>query len=216
MKRCIALVVLAVLFTFASVGAAMADELQFGGGVISFTGVSGGVNLSVSPFIVQLSNPTGDTAVGSIVNFGTVQPLAFFATTTGSSVLGSVNTPPTQTFSITGAGGTLTGDIQAITLSSNNPGVFALSVTVSPVTLSSGASSLVLNSIYNNSGAATISFQFSNDNFQTVNGITSLAVESTQAATASGSIAAVPEPASMMMLGSGLLAIVSFKNRRKR
>jgi hypothetical protein len=214
MKRRIVLVALVALLAVLSVGAANADELQFGGGVVGLTGVTGGVNLSLNPFQVQFSDSDTDTAIGSVVSFGSTQPVAFFGTTTGSSEAGSILTAP-QVFSISGSGGTLTGNIQAITLSSTNPGVFGLNVTVSPVSLSDGASSLVLNDIYNHSGAATISFQFSSSQYQTLAGLTSVATGSTIRSTASGSIAAVPEPASMMMLGSGVLALLGFSTRRK-
>ncbi len=215
MHRRIALVALALIFTLVSVGAARADELQLAGGVVSFTSAAGGVTLGINPFTVQFSDPSGDAAVGSTVNFGTSQPLAFFAATSGSSASGSILNSP-QAFSISGGGGTLTGDIQSIVLTNTTPGIFGLAVTISPVTLSSGATSAVLNEIYGTGdGAATITFQFSNPKYTTLSGITGLSSGMIQS-TASGSIAAVPEPASMMMLGSGLLTLAGFTIRRKR
>jgi PEP-CTERM motif len=215
MQRRIALVALAILFTFVSVGAARADELQLTGGIVSFTSASGGVNLGISPFTIQLSDPFGDSAVGSTVSFGTSQPLAYFGVTSGNVASGTINNAP-QLFSITGSAGTLTGDIQSVVLTNTTPGIFGLAVTISPITYSAaGTPSDLLNQIYGaGNGGATISFQFSNDNYKTLAGITGL-TSGTIYSSASGSVAAVPEPASLMMLGSGLLAIGGLKMRRK-
>jgi hypothetical protein len=215
MPKWLSAVMALCLLVFAN-SIAKADELQFGNGVISFSGAtngtSTGVNFDIGSFTVSLSNPGGDTAVGSTVSFGTSQPVAFFSSTGADSDSGVILSSP-QAFSISGAGGTLTGNIDAIDLVSSSPGIFGLVLTVDSTNLSSGATSTVLNELANGvDGQSKISFQFTDPNFQTVSQITGY-TGSGEAATASGAIFATPEPGSMLLLGSGLFGLGSMRRR---
>ncbi|HUS18102.1 MAG TPA: PEP-CTERM sorting domain-containing protein [Terriglobales bacterium] len=215
MKRLtLLLAVFALMMTFTLT--ASADDINFSG-ALTLTQVgstsSPAVNFTFGAMTVTAMG--GDALEGSVVTIGGAPGFTF------TSVVGSNGyfSPNGGTISIGNATtGTLTGDINFVTITSNGFGGYALSVSVSNINVTTGTSSFLTalgNSATNGSGVFTFQFTTAGSLNDLLNmGLSgALANRSTISTSGSGSVA-VPEPASLFLLGSGLMAGGGFVRRK--
>ncbi len=116
-----------------------------------------------------------------------------------------------------GTTGTLTGDIQFVTITSNGAGSFSVSISLSNINITGGTSAFLTSIAGNNDGNGTFTFQFTaggglNDLLNMGIGQSNLA--SVINTSVSGSVTTVPEPASLFLMGTGLLAGGRFVRRK--
>jgi len=223
-------VLVGVVLLFASLAitsAAMADNLQFGPIAVSFcgtsssacsatvTGPNGGSDLKLSTSTVTSGDfgtvPGDDTAIGDTVSFGS-NPVAYFDSLGGG--IGTLTNPQTITIgSILSTGGKFSGDLSSITLGGSN-GSFTLTLGVvnGAFLAGTGTASVNLQDLASTgSGQALITFQLAGTGASQVSDLIDPSVN--QRFTGSGSISAVPEPSSMLVLGSGLLGLAGARRR---
>jgi hypothetical protein len=218
---------LAVLFLLISICAtsAMADSLSisfasgFQGGVTLSNNGSGGINFAFSNANVSGATPIFDSLNSFPNNPFTIGPGIVLngasAFTTSSTSVQIGNSDSTMA-------GLLTGNINFITISQTNgsPGAFAINISLTNVDYSCAdgcVSSNVLSSLaFGAAGNLTFTFGFTNGP-QTMDDL--LAIASTpdstfKSAGYTGTINTVPEPASLALFGSGMLAGGSFVRRK--
>lgn len=207
-KRIVLVLLLLVVFAGKK---AKADELQFSGGTVNFwnstyNGTSG-ISLSIGGETIDGSDPAGDSAIGSSITFGSLQPVAFFASNGGG--VGTVLTPP-QTLTITGSGGSFTANITGITLANPASGFFDLTLEVTGSTLTpQNATSQALQDLLASGGSAFMTFQFRSTSFQTLDQLLNYSSTAIKTSGASGAIDSsapvpAPEPAGALLLVTGL------------
>jgi hypothetical protein len=108
--------------------------------------------------------------------------------------------------------GTLNGNIDFVEITSNDAGAFTVNVGLNNLNITSGTSALLTSLVGSNNGNGTLTFQFTAGNgpqnlYQLLN------ISGTSNTSVSGSVA-VPEPATLAMLGAGLLLLGTFLRRR--
>ncbi len=108
--------------------------------------------------------------------------------------------------------GKLNGNIDFVEITSNDTGSFTVNVGLNNLITTSGTSALMTSLVGSNNGNGTLTFQFTAGNgpqnlYQLLN------ISGTANTSVSGSVA-VPEPATLAMLGAGLLLLGTFLRRR--
>jgi len=108
--------------------------------------------------------------------------------------------------------GTLNGNINFVEITSNDQGSFTVNVGLNNIAVTSGTSTLLNSLVGSSNGNGTLTFQFTAGNgpqnlYQLLN------ISGTSNTSVSGSVA-VPEPATLAMLGAGLLLLGTFLRRR--
>jgi hypothetical protein len=214
----------------AAASSAVADSISFvtpslGGGVTVANNGSGGIGFTFSNAFVSGATPFFDSLNSfpdNPFNIGTGIVLngagAFTSSSTSVQVGDSAST----------ATGLLTGNINFITIvGSGSPGAFAINISLSDVNYSCidacVSSSVLSNLAFGGNGNLTFTFGFDPNNGP--QGMSQLlAIASTEKAsyTSRGftgtidTIAEVPEPASLALFGSGLVAAANFTRRKFR
>jgi hypothetical protein len=218
---------LALLLVLISIGAtsAMADSLSisfasgFQGGVTLSNNGSGGINFAFSN-----ANVSGATPIFDSLNAFPYNPF-----TIGSGIVlngGGAFTSPSTSVQVGNSdstmSGRLTGNINFITISQTNgsPGAFAINIKLTNVDYYCAdgcVSSNVLSTLaFGAAGNLTFTFGFSNGP-KTMDDLLTLASTpdtTYKSAGYTGTINTVPEPASLALLGSGMLAGGSFVRRK--
>lgn len=216
MKRLTLLLAMFAFMTFAV--SASATDISFSGGVaINQAGSVGTpkVNFTFSGLTVTPGTLGGDTLEGTVVS---INPTTNFSFT---SIVGSNGyfSPNGGTMSIgNGTTGTLTGNINFVTITGNGAGSFSLSIALSNINITGGTSAFLNTLAGSSNGNGVFTFQFTSggglsDLLNMGLGSGSLAGTSTIRTSVSGSVS-VPEPASLFLLGSGLLAGGGFVRRK--
>jgi hypothetical protein len=214
-------VVLLLLAVVALTGMAFADQVVIqentGNDRITFTGVTPGTDVHVS---------IDATTVGTVSSINGVVPgtdsafnapisgLTFDYTNTGTF------SPTTQTITVgNSSSGILSGTVTYVSLTSNGSGGFSLNIGLNGLTFANcstgGCTNSALLSAFGTAGNGILTFQFvSGTGPQGINDLLNLPAGTAAFTTFSGTLANVPEPATLAMFGSGLLALVGTIRRR--
>jgi len=197
----------------------MADTIGWGGafnisgngtGTVTFTFNSGPILSATNP------NNTNDATLvanGGKANYAlTLSPAV--SSTTSYNVGTGLFTPNTTALTLGDAvDGTATGTLGYVSMQTISPGNFAITLTFSNVTytLGTGAADAALSSLTQGAGGS-LTYQFSAPG---VTDVASLAnFDGSVSSSYSASLNTVPEPASLALLGSGLLAGGNFVRRK--
>ena len=218
MKRLTLLLAMFALMTFAV--SASATDISFAGGVqIKQMGSVGtpAVNFTFSGLTVTPGTLGGDSLEGTAVSITPNSAFSFTSIAGGNGYF----SPNSGTMSIGNATtGTLVGDIQFVTITGNGAGAFAINIGLSNIVYTGGTSALLTSLAGTNNGTGVFTFQFTaggalNDLLNMGLGSGSLGGTSQINTSVSGSVS-VPEPASLFLLGSGLIAGSGFVRRKFR